>query len=119
MKTAIAVAASCMALTGVTLAGEFPRPEVFGKPCHVERIPLNKRAEPTVRYTVTYQSWRHLQTTCETNHNTPDNMAWGCARLDTSPMQIFIDAALSDDMKACVLLHEKAHLPPNNWVHPD
>ena len=48
------------------------------------------------------------------------NALYGCTFLANSkhPAVIFLNASLNPEERACTLIYEKAHLPPNNWLDP-
>lgn len=70
--------------------------------------PNSLRAEPTVEYSIRYTS--DPSTKCKSD-------AMSCAgRCNVQEdWVIWIDRDFNDIDKACAILHEKAHLPPNNW----
>jgi hypothetical protein len=96
--------------------------------CSTEKIPVDKRAEPTVSYTVTYLEQDQVRDKCGSAE-----YLWACSRLkeasgvvpaaDEMVLQqvwdIFIDQSLDEANRQCIELHEKAHLAPNLWVHAD
>ena len=47
-------------------------------------------------------------------------VVFGCTFLATAkhPAIIFLNSDLTPVERACTLLYEKAHLPPNNWQDP-
>ena len=49
--------------------------------------------------------------------DTRDNLVWGCADDQDGAFDIFVDQALKGDDLACVVAHEKAHMPPNKGRH--
>ena len=84
-----------------------------GGGCHWDRIPLDRRDEPTVAYEIVALPFGSLQHVCQ-SPGTPDNFVWGCASQEGDDLYyIYIDKTLTDDDLACVIAHEKAHLPPN------
>ncbi len=79
-------------------------------------IPLDKRAEPTVRYEVIALPNHNLRFMC--SFDLPQPM-WGCASEEADDhWLILVDDRLEGENLRCVILHEKAHMPPNNWTHP-
>jgi hypothetical protein len=85
--------------------------------------PPDQREEPTVKYLVHLAPPADLSWLCSSFGGHPVGMAGGCARNQGADQNgnehwvIFVRADLSPEHTACVLLHEKAHLPPNNWSH--
>ncbi len=66
------------------------------------------RREPNVPYSIKYSG--NPSTQCHTG------FALSCAgRCKTGAWVIWIDRDFDAVDKRCAILHEKAHLPPNNW----
>lgn len=121
MRTTATIATLLSLLAAPSLAGQVAI-------CSTEKIPVDKRAEPTVSYTVTYLEQDLVRDRCGSSE-----YLWGCSRLkqasgavpaaDEMVLQeswdIFIDQSLNEANRECIELHEKAHLPPNLWVHAD
>jgi hypothetical protein len=108
MKLALA-AMACLLVT--------PSLAYHGEPCHADYIPRDMRAEPTVPYEVYNWPYEDVQDWCGQFVRGGSEFR-GCVFDQGNGIRVvLIDDALSDEMKACVLLHEKAHMPPNNWDH--
>ena len=107
----IAVAALCvLALTGPAGAVET---------CHGHSMPPQSvRQEPGVEYDVRRVSFRRLQKLCSP---TGSGIAetWGCAYQNKdSSWTILLSASLTPEQYSCMLVYEKAHLPPFYWADP-
>lgn len=94
-----------------------PAPAAQVAVCNLDAIPLDKRAEPTISYTVAFLEQDQLRHKCGGDWAAPHDYLWGCAREAGEFWHIYIEKRLDDANRACVELHEKSHLPPNLWVH--
>lgn len=97
--------------------GGYYRNGEFREPCN-DLPPLSAMAEPSVPYEVVAQPSDDIQISCGGPFA---RIATACARwVDPTSADdgwvIYIDNGLSADDFACVLIYEKAHLPPNNWA---
>lgn len=72
------------------------------------------KGAPNVPFEVYHMANEDIRSNCRYTGN---DVISGCVVLETDPAEIYIDWSLSEEMAACVLMHEKAHLPPNNWTH--
>lgn len=92
----------------------------YATPCGV-LPPPSARHEPTVPYTVSRLSPGGLQLLCA--RGAIQHQLLGCAIPPPSPNSpdhwtIAIKNDMSNRDTACVILYEKAHLAPNNWIDP-
>lgn len=110
MRTIIALAFT--ALTVASAAAGYYRNGEFREPCN-DLPPLDKRAEPTVPHEVIAQPTAEVQISCGGPFA---RIATACAIPLEGSWTIYIDNDLSAADFACVLIYEKAHLPPNNWA---
>lgn len=80
--------------------------------------PADKRAEPTVEYHVLYLGPLNFAMACMAEWLPMAVLPGGCSveELDGS-WNIYIQDWPPEDQRKCILTHEKAHLPPNNWQH--
>jgi hypothetical protein len=86
--------------------------------CSYERIPLDKRAEPTVPYYIVFLEQNQIRHVCEYEWTSSHDNIMGCAADNgDGSYNIYIEKRLDEANRACVIQHEKAHLPPNLWVH--
>jgi hypothetical protein len=86
--------------------------------CSMEMIPLDKRAEPTVEYYVVDLEQNQLRHMCGYDWASSLDYLWGCASNEgENGWYIYVEKRLNQANHDCVVTHEKAHLPPNLWVH--
>lgn len=87
-------------------------------PCN-DLPPESKRAEPTVPFVVTHHSFEEIQYHCAAKHGlTTHQPITACVTRYPNPDGVFeisMPDYLSAEDYACVLIYEKAHLPPNDW----
>lgn len=82
--------------------------------CSWSIIPIDGNWQaPSIPYDVFYLSKGDLREACPNN----SEHVRGCWQGSLSYAQIYIDRDLHPSMRHCVLFHEYAHLPPNNWRH--
>src|SRR5689334_11198975 len=98
----------CSVLGSPVLAAQTPI-------CSAALIPLDKRAEPTVEYEVLFFEQPTLRKMCQHEWAASRDYIWGCAASERGFWGIYVEARLDDANRACVIMHEKAHLPPNSW----
>ena len=84
--------------------------------------PPQYRQEPSVRYYVHEVSLEDLAVHCPVSPGDIAEIQGACVHtlirsLDGDYAAIFIRNDLTDEEYECVVLHEKAHLPPNVWDH--
>lgn len=80
--------------------------------CGWDYIPDDKFVPPTVLYDVLYITKTDMKPTCG------DSGSYGCAvKAGTGYWQIYVRNDIVPRMRHCVIFHERAHLPPNNWRH--
>lgn len=91
--------------------------------CGYETPPPEYRNEPSVAYKIFDQPSEMLDETCHTDGG-PPGFIGACAEEVVSAQEqppgfwiIYIRNDVSAEDRECILLHEKAHLPPNNWEH--
>jgi hypothetical protein len=118
----------CFALVALLVSPAAARPDI--EVCSWSRIPMDMRQAPDPsRYEVQYLPNEGVQLACRGYTGGP--ALWGCARKQDETFifseelnayveiglywHIFIDEDLPPSTKHCVLFHEYAHLPPNNW----
>jgi hypothetical protein len=82
--------------------------------------PADKRAEPSVPYSLVMTSRDEIADRCG-NSSVPTPIA--CAFPDATATEalhwtILMWDGLSEAEKACSLIYEKSHLPPNLWESP-
>lgn len=76
--------------------------------------PRDLRAEPTVPYVIRESGG--VDSKCGGGGRWVGGPALGCAgQYAPGKWVIWINRNLSPFEKKCLILHEKAHLPPNNW----
>jgi hypothetical protein len=86
--------------------------------CSEELIPADKRAAPTVEYNVVFLDQNQVRHMCGYEWAASRDYLWGCASDEGDGLwNIYVEKRLDEMNRACVILHEKAHLPPNLWVH--
>jgi hypothetical protein len=98
----------------------FAPPAIGGQTpiCSMEMIPLDKRVEPTVDYDVMFFEQPALRKMCRHEWASSKDYIWGCAaREGDDYWGIYVERGLDQTNRDCVVTHEKAHMPPNNWVH--
>lgn len=101
----------CSVLGSPALAAQTPI-------CSAALIPLDKRAEPTVEYYVIDLEQNQLRHMCSYDWAASRDYIWGCASNEgDSVWNIYVEKRLDQANHDCVVMHEKAHLPPNLWVH--
>jgi hypothetical protein len=113
----LAVAALCvLALTG-SAGADYVLKGQFRAPCSM-LPPLEARKEPTVPYYVSVLPQATVQRRCTNGAKVHQPVTACITQKPDSNGQwpIFISSFLSKRDAACVLLYEKAHLPPNNWM---
>jgi hypothetical protein len=82
--------------------------------CGLEVIPKDKQQRPTVLFDVLYVDRAGIKAGCESDNR----RMVGCTRqIGRNYWQIYILERPDVRLMRCVLLHEYAHLPPNNWKH--
>lgn len=112
LLTALLAIAASPALADYYLNGQ------LRSPCR-SLPPEDKRAEPTVPYVVRDHSFEEIQYHCAEKHGiTVHQPITACVPrhpAENGVFDIWMPNYLSDEDYACVLLYEKAHLPPNNW----
>jgi hypothetical protein len=100
-------------------AAGFNRNGEYREPC-LDLPPIDKRLEPTVPYRLIELSSRELQERCGGPFS---RVVIACSRqedpFNPNDWIVVIDADMPPADKACVLLYQKAHMPPNNWVDRD
>jgi len=76
--------------------------------------PMSARKPPTVPYRIYAMPSARVQTLCA--HGERIRFVWACEypQADGSAI-IVINGEVSKKEQACLLVYEKAHLPPNNW----
>lgn len=89
--------------------------------CDYEAPPIEMQGEPTINYWTEELPVEELDAICA-DAGSPPGMTGGCVSVlvnspDGDYQIIYVREDLSDEDLRCVLLHEKAHLPPNNWQH--
>lgn len=73
--------------------------------------------EPTVKYRVWPTPITHIDFFCN-SLDAPYGHVWGCSmEVDDGEWWIYLRDDLGAEETQCMLRHEKAHLPPNNWDH--
>lgn len=87
--------------------------------CEHEPVPEQFTQEPTVSFKVFDVPPELLNEYCEWRY-VPVGMAAGCT-MDVGGgwWFVYIRSDFDAEEYACTLLHEKAHMPPNNWDHGD
>jgi len=87
------------------------------QPCD-NRPPVRAQRPVTVPMMVLTVAGKDMFAQC---HKQPADMViYGCTFLPTAtqPAFVLINADQDATERACTLLYEKAHLPPNNWLDP-
>lgn len=88
------------------------------EPCSV-LPPIEARQKPNVPYSIMYAlSDGELQFVCGPSRH----HLLACAvppNNDDANWMIVLPRGLSKQDAACLLMYERAHLPPNNWYDPD
>lgn len=76
-------------------------------------------SEPDVPYHVIYGDIAAIRDYCRTMWAAPEDTPRGCTIEERAGLwYIYIDNQTQTEIEmACVLFHEKAHLPPNKWEH--
>lgn len=87
-----------------------------------ESIPKDRRAKPNVDFYVISLEQSLVKDLCDFGWLPDRDTIWACAKqqMESPPLwHIYMDESISVGTQqwACTLLHEMAHLPPNNWVH--
>jgi hypothetical protein len=106
---AATAAMTCSASADYILRGQ------LRAPCH-DLPPLSAQQEPTAVYMVETYPQRTVERLCA-GGRTLFQPITACAIRPTAdmPWRLLVSSFLSKIDRACVLLYEKAHLPPNNW----
>jgi hypothetical protein len=108
---------ACALLLSLTCAGDalaFPGP--FTQPC--DMVPPASAQRPVKeRFDVYDVPDREMIQRCKA---VPGPPIYGCTFLGHGhgPSVILLNDHLTPKERACTLLYEKAHLPPNNWQDP-
>lgn len=116
LKTAL-LTIGLSAMSGQVLAADAELMHKYRNLCSA-LPPLSARQEPTVKYDVYRLSAEDIQKYCGATG--PKFTACAVSPYKGHPdgWAIFITSPLSDRDYDCVLMYEKAHLPPNNWIDP-
>lgn len=89
----------------------------FRAPC-VDPPPMNKRAEPNVPYSIVSWPQAKIQRVCAAGRTALQPIT-ACAiypgSIQNKDFIIAVSSFLNPTDLACVILYEKAHLPPNSW----
>jgi len=108
----IAAAAFVATTTGVALGhfDGYPKQPCDNQPPATARRPI---AVPVSIVTVPSSD---MFTRCRKQPG--DLVIYGCTFLPKAdhPAQIFLNGSQTDQERACTLVYEEAHLPPNNWL---
>lgn len=114
MRAAIVLTTLALCLTPA--AAGFNRSGEYREPC-LDLPPIDKRAEPTVQFRLIELPTAELQTRCGGPFS---RIVIACSRqedpFNPGDWVVIIDADMPAADKACVVLYQKAHMPPNNWV---
>jgi hypothetical protein len=87
-------------------------------PCDDGVPPVQFRKAPTVPYVVKLVDETGIFSRCQTSPTHPQGtmILWGCAKqVSATSFAIYINKDTTASEQACILAHEKAHLPPNYW----
>jgi hypothetical protein len=84
--------------------------------CLVRQPPTELQSPPSVSFRVWPVPVTHIDFFCN-SFDAPYGLVEGCSVEDEGGWLIYIRDDLGDEETECILRHEKAHLPPNNWDH--
>jgi hypothetical protein len=116
MKTLFALAALAFLTPSAAFAGMFDNQRF--KPCD-NVPPLSARAQPTVDFRIDRLDTGTIMEACNLkSEKYPNGVLYGCTFQTAAGWQIFLNNDMDAREAACVLLYEKAHLPPNSWQDP-
>jgi len=118
MRKIIYALAAFAALTMSALADDAALLQEYRTLCS-KLPPKSARQEPTDPYVILRKSSANIQQYC--GGGVARHIITGCTVFtgksgEPDSWIIAIDSGLTSKEYACVLLYEKAHLPPNNWV---
>ena len=105
-------------ILGVTLLTLAAVGQAVAGPCDDGVPPAQFRKTPTVPYTVKLVDETGIFSKCRTSatHALGTMVLWGCAKqISATSFAIYINQDTTASEQACILAHEKAHLPPNYW----